>query len=701
MKLIIIVIINISSIITLGQDIVKVLPAGGKYFPHSGVDWDHAYSLLEVPWSDYSNANNYPYSVHVTLGSGTYNLSSAININGSGINETYPLTIRKSIESGYNGNVVIRQFTQDIKIQNIFNLVNVNYVKIENISFGYVTAPDNDTNDINPPSPAQIKVYDCSFITINNCLFNAGILDNNNEYWERFLRNIWFDKVKNSIISNCNIKVSGLRGIQLDKTNSLIIEYNTVTTDNGYNMHQIDCIQIGGLGNYADIGYQSEDEKVVIRFNSLINSSNYEKGHDDCIQIYTDIQDNGITQGKKYCGGRSYENEYDVFQIVEIYRNWIEQTNINDDKNTGIIIGGADHDEIGDPSYPLPLNYKEGLYTKWRIWSNIIRVKNAKGLISFGNVRPAEILIYNNTLYAEANTSSALIIYYNRWNNVVYNTIIKNNIFRAGSNTNDKIPMVFGYFHDINENGNIDLGDYQAPVLDFDCNGYDSQSSVFIDYNCYWGGSTNENIVTRYYNNNGNWYNENYTIAQWRNSLDPITTFDINGNRENPKFITYPNEPGLNSNDYLLFKSKNSDSWCIDNGFEMFTGSNNYTKDFIGTNRPSGTGYWDIGAFEQGATTPWSPPIDGLIISENGTLDAYPSPFNPSSTIYFSINTDGLVILKVFDLLGKEVQTLVNEFKKAGKYSVVFDGKYLASGTYIYFLQSPKYTNIKKIVLLK
>jgi len=79
----------------------------------------------------------------------------------------------------------------------------------------------------------------------------------------------------------------------------------------------------------------------------------------------------------------------------------------------------------------------------------------------------------------------------------------------------------------------------------------------------------------------------------------------------------------------------------------------------------------------------------------------YPNPFNPSTRIAYSLPVDGLVILKVFDALGKEVTTLVNENKKAGSYEVMFDGSRLASGVYFSKMISARYSSFIKMIIMK
>jgi hypothetical protein len=79
----------------------------------------------------------------------------------------------------------------------------------------------------------------------------------------------------------------------------------------------------------------------------------------------------------------------------------------------------------------------------------------------------------------------------------------------------------------------------------------------------------------------------------------------------------------------------------------------------------------------------------------------YPNPFNPSTTIKFSIPSESHVILKIYDMLGREVRTLLNEEKAPGNYSANFIAGNLPSGVYLYKLTAGNYTNAKKLVLLK
>jgi photosystem II stability/assembly factor-like uncharacterized protein len=79
----------------------------------------------------------------------------------------------------------------------------------------------------------------------------------------------------------------------------------------------------------------------------------------------------------------------------------------------------------------------------------------------------------------------------------------------------------------------------------------------------------------------------------------------------------------------------------------------------------------------------------------------YPNPFNPVTNLEFGITELGFVSLKVYDVLGKEVKTLVNEIKQAGYYKVQFDGSNFASGVYFYELRTGSFVSQKRMVLMK
>lgn len=96
-------------------------------------------------------------------------------------------------------------------------------------------------------------------------------------------------------------------------------------------------------------------------------------------------------------------------------------------------------------------------------------------------------------------------------------------------------------------------------------------------------------------------------------------------------------------------------------------------------------------------------------VEENGNLlpvqyslsQNYPNPFNPVTKINFALPKQGLVTLKIYDVLGREVRTVVNEVKAAGYHTVEFNGSNIASGVYFYRLESNGFSDIKKMMLIK
>lgn len=91
-----------------------------------------------------------------------------------------------------------------------------------------------------------------------------------------------------------------------------------------------------------------------------------------------------------------------------------------------------------------------------------------------------------------------------------------------------------------------------------------------------------------------------------------------------------------------------------------------------------------------------SGPTDDYRLYQN-----FPNPFNPATIISYKLNSDGYVSLSVYNLVGQEVATLVNEFQKAGVYSKQFDASNLSAGVYLYKIQVNGYTSVKRMTLIK
>ncbi len=155
-----------------------------------------------------------------------------------------------------------------------------------------------------------------------------------------------------------------------------------------------------------------------------------------------------------------------------------------------------------------------------------------------------------------------------------------------------------------------------------------------------------------------------------------ICCFDIDGNGHSTVL-------GLCNANYVACISSSSASFSI-------TGTNNrLTMNYIGA---SCSVSCDCG----GSNKPKEKAIEKYELQQN-----YPNPFNPVTKITFSIPAANNVKLVVYDLTGKIVATLMNEYKNIGTYSVEFDASNLSSGIYLYKVESGTFTEIKKMLLVK
>jgi len=122
--------------------------------------------------------------------------------------------------------------------------------------------------------------------------------------------------------------------------------------------------------------------------------------------------------------------------------------------------------------------------------------------------------------------------------------------------------------------------------------------------------------------------------------------------------------------------------------------------------------YWKVRTINDGGTGPWSETNRFNIMltdvedetqlpTEFALMQNYPNPFNPTTTIAYHLPNTSKVQLKVYDVLGNEIATIVNEEKSAGSYEVEFNASSLSSGMYLYKLQAGDLIAVKKLILLK
>lgn len=110
-----------------------------------------------------------------------------------------------------------------------------------------------------------------------------------------------------------------------------------------------------------------------------------------------------------------------------------------------------------------------------------------------------------------------------------------------------------------------------------------------------------------------------------------------------------------------------------------------------------------IGAIESGGPIDPDRPtgLENDTPKEFSLKQNYPNPFNPSTNIQFDLPKEGFVSIKIYDMLGREVATLVNEFRNAGSYIVGFNGSNLSSGIYYYKIKAGTFEATKRMVLIK
>jgi len=160
----------------------------------------------------------------------------------------------------------------------------------------------------------------------------------------------------------------------------------------------------------------------------------------------------------------------------------------------------------------------------------------------------------------------------------------------------------------------------------------------------------------------------------------------------------------------IFAQGNNKINWSVfDNGFALQNNSSTTSFSLIGqpavgvsasNNNKVIMGFLSEFA-TRGSTTSVDDQRDNSIPLVYDLYQNYPNPFNPLTIIKFQIPKDGLVVLKIYDLLGNEVKTLLKEQRPAGIYELNFNAGSLASGIYLYRIQVNDYICTRKMMLIK
>ncbi len=176
---------------------------------------------------------------------------------------------------------------------------------------------------------------------------------------------------------------------------------------------------------------------------------------------------------------------------------------------------------------------------------------------------------------------------------------------------------------------------------------------------------------------------------------------NIDGNAVNLKWQTATE---INNMGFDVERKASNSSWekiAFITGYGTTTDSKSYT--YSDKNPARGINYYRLKQTDFDGSYEYSKIVE---VEFNSLLtfnleQNYPNPFNPVTKIKYSIPSSGLVTLKVYNIIGEEVASLVNEIKDAGSYNISFDASKFASGVYYYKLQSGDFSNVKKMIILK
>jgi parallel beta-helix repeat protein len=274
------------------------------------------------------------------------------------------------------------------------------------------------------------------------------------------------------------------------------------------------------------------------------------------------------------------------------------------------------------------------------IFNNLIYNNHATGIAMYqidGGDASKNNKVYNNTVIQPSDGRWCMISVDGSTGNTLYNNILINHHSFRGSIALDAASM----------------------------NGFVS------DYNI---------LVNRLSDDDGN---SNMTLSQWQ-----TMGYDLHSMIADPEsqiFVDYPN-----SNFHLLQNAQ-----AVNAGTNLVLPT--VFEDLDNISRPQGSGF-DIGAYEYTGTTEV---VEEHIPRSFELFQNYPNPFNPTTMISFHLPVSSNVILKVYNVLGNEITTLVDDYKSADKYKVQFDASKLSSGTYFYQLRVGELIQTRKMILMK
>ena len=244
-------------------------------------------------------------------------------------------------------------------------------------------------------------------------------------------------------------------------------------------------------------------------------------------------------------------------------------------------------------------------------------------------------------------------------------------------------------------------------------------SSNGLDYSfSYWDNNPNSNNITAS-------THTTYTAVYTGKPSNTGKNFAFNGDIGDPINITWTDNQNSSVTEYQIWRRVKHNGILgdatllatVSRGVQTYTDNeysftNGYTNDMLGYDvrayyEPDGTysdPQWNIAYGEPFASVnenSISMQTKADEVPAEYSITNYPNPFNPTTTINYQLPENGLVTIKVYDMLGKEVATLVDGNRTAGYHNVTFDASRLTSGIYIYTINAGKFIQSKKMLLMK
>jgi hypothetical protein len=197
-----------------------------------------------------------------------------------------------------------------------------------------------------------------------------------------------------------------------------------------------------------------------------------------------------------------------------------------------------------------------------------------------------------------------------------------------------------------------------------------------------------------------------YEAELWGENLIPVEleSFSAEANKEGNVVLSWTTSTETNNSSFVIERRQENNQYTpigTVQGKGTSTLPNSYT--FTDNTVRAGTYIYRLKQIDFNGSVSYSKPVTvevavptSFILSQN-----YPNPFNPATTISFSVPEESFVTLKVYDILGNEVKTLVYEKKSQGTYKVQFNAVNMTSGVYFYRIQAGSFVAVRKMILIK